>query len=423
MTARRGEQRRAFTHVGGPTTDHGDLDVCRELRRAFSVGEEDAEATRAHVHGFHSYPARLHPTIARRLLESFAGPGAVVLDPFCGSGTVLVEARLRGHRARGTDVNPLALRLAQLKVRGVPEVDRKELLRLAARIEEHVTARRVGRARISHRYPPEDVRLFAPHVLHELDALRDGLDHVVAKDTREDLELVFSAILTKASRQRGDTGNYLLPERRLAPGAVARLFVRKTEELVERLAAFEALLPPDAPVADVHADDARVLGTLGAGSVQCVITSPPYAATYDYLDHHDVRLRWLRLREDRFASLELGARRDYAPLPPETARARWTGELGGFLSALSRALSPGGQAFVVIADSAVGRLPLRADELLDQLGPPRGLAVVARVSQARPHFHGATRAAFARAPRREHLVCLRRSVVAPSGPEGAAPSS
>lgn len=423
MSERRGEARRAFTHVGGPTTEVGDPAVSRELTRAFSVGEDDAEAPRAHVHGFHSYPARLHPTIARRLLESFAARDAVVLDPFCGSGTVAVETRLRGLRARGTDVNPLALRLARLKVRGVPEGDRKELLRLAARIEEHVTTRRVGRAKVTHRYPPEDVRLFPPHVLLELDSLRDGLDHVVARDTREDLELVFSAILTKVSRQRGDTGNYLLPERRLAPGAVARLFVRKTEELVERLAAYEALLPRGAPPADVHADDARVLGTIGAGSVHCVITSPPYAATYDYLDHHDVRLRWLRLREDRFAKLELGARRDYAPLEPEAARARWTGELGAFLSALSRVLAPGGEAFVVIADSAVGRIPLRADQLLEQLGAPRGLSVAAQVSQARPHFHGATRAAFARAPRREHLVCLRRSVMAPSGPEGAAPSS
>lgn len=423
MKPRRVDPRRAFTHVGGESAQRGAPAVSAELARAFGVGEADADATRAHVHGFHSYPARLHPTIARRLLESFAGRDAVILDPFCGSGTVLVESRLHGVRARGTDINPLALRLAELKLRGVPEPERKELLRLAARIEAHVTERRVGRAKVTHRYGPDDVRLFAPHMLLELDSLRDGLDHVSSRQTREDLELVFSAILTKASKQRGDTGNYLLPERRLAPGAMARLFVRKTEELVARLAEYEALLPRPAPQFDVHSDDARALGTIGAASVDCIITSPPYAATYDYLDHHDVRLRWLRLREDQFAKLELGARRDYAALDPEAARARWTGELGAFLAAMGRVLVPGGRAFVVVADSAVGRLALRADALLDQLAPPRGLEVEAIASQARPHFHGATRAAFAHAPRREHLVSLRRFAADPGNRRGpGAPS-
>ena len=52
-----------------------------------------------------------------------------------------------------------------------------------------------------------------------------------------------------------------------------------------------------APEPDVHPDDARTLGTIKAASVDVVLTSPPYAATYDYLEHHDVRLRWLRLED------------------------------------------------------------------------------------------------------------------------------
>ena len=403
------ERRRSLSHVGGPSEPRGDPKVSAELIRAFAVGEEDAELGRAHVHGFHSYPARLHPVIAARLLATFATAGAIALDPFCGSGTVVVEARLRGLRARGTDINPLALRLAELKARGVPEAHRRELLRLSGRVEEHVTSRRVGRARVTHRYGPADVRLFPPHVLLELDSLRDGLDRIESKAVHDDLELVFSSILTKVSRQRGDTGNYLLPERRLAPGAVARLFVHKTEELCARLADFAQRLPERAPLADVHSDDARVLGTIGAGTVQCLVTSPPYAATYDYLDHHDVRLRWLRLREDRFGKLELGARRDYTPLDGTAARARWTGELSAFLGAVSRVLAADGRAFVILGDSAVRREALRADALMEQLAPAQGLVVEAIASQSRPHFHGATSAAFTRAPRREHLFSLRRS--------------
>ncbi len=403
------ERRRALSHVGGPTEPRGDAKVSAELVRAFAVSEAEADLGRAHVHGFHSYPARLHPVIAARLLATFAATGATTLDPFCGSGTVVVEARLRGLRARGTDINPLALRLAELKARGGPASHRGELLRLANRVEEHVTSRRIGRARVTHRYGPEDVRLFPPHVLLELDSLRDGLDRIESKAVHDDLELVFSSILTKVSRQRGDTGNYLLPERRLAPGSVARLFVNKTEELCRRLAEFAQRLPEGAPPADVHSDDARVLGTIGAGTIQCLVTSPPYAATYDYLDHHDVRLRWLHLREDRFGKLELGARRDYAPLDGSDARARWDGEIGAFLGSVARVLSADGRAFVVLGDSAVRREALRADEVIERLAPGHGLVIEAIASQPRPHFHGATRSAFTRAARREHLFALRRS--------------
>ena len=68
------------------------------------------------THGFHAYPARMHPAIARTLLgELSVGPGSRVLDPFCGSGTVAIEAMIAGWRAHGSDLDPLALRLARVK--------------------------------------------------------------------------------------------------------------------------------------------------------------------------------------------------------------------------------------------------------------------------------------------------------------------
>jgi DNA modification methylase len=402
------DARTALKHVGGRTEKKGDPELAELLARAFDVGEDDEAEIRAHVHGFHSYPARLHPTVAARLLEGLAPPGGRVLDPFCGSGTVLVEGRLLGLYTIGTDVNPLALRLARFKSRGVPQIERNALVEHARKIEKHVTRRRKEGARVTKRYDREDVELFEPHVLLELDSLRDGLDAVHSKGLREDLELVFSAILTKASKQRGDTGSYL-QQRRLAPGFVAKQFVSKAEEAADALAQFERRVPEGAPPPDVHADDARTLGTLRAGSIDVVLTSPPYAATYDYLDHHDVRLRWLRLRSDRFEGLELGARREYANLTGGRARAKWEDELGKTLKAIARALTPTGTAVLVLADSAVRDFALRADSIVDRLAPDAGLSLVASVSQPRPHFHSATLSAFRDAPRKEHLLALRKS--------------
>jgi len=66
------------------------------------------------THGFHSYPARFHPLLARRLLAALPAARRV-LDPFVGSGTTLVEAALAGRTAYGGDVNPLSIMLARLK--------------------------------------------------------------------------------------------------------------------------------------------------------------------------------------------------------------------------------------------------------------------------------------------------------------------
>ncbi len=407
------EARTALRHVGGSTEVRGDAALGETLARAFDVSDKDETATRQHVHGFHSYPARLHPTVAARLLDALGQKGATVLDPFCGSGTVLVEARLRGMRARGTDVNPLAIRLAMLKARGVPAQQRDALVANAKKIEEYARRRARERAKPTVRYPPEDVALFPPHILLELDSIRDGIDRVHSKGLREDLELVLSAILTKVSKQRGDTGKDL-QHRRLAPGFAAKMFVAKAEELANALAEFERAVPEGTPEVDVHADDARVLGTIKASSVELVLTSPPYAATYDYLEHHDIRLRWLRLKFERFAELEVGARRAYARLSPDRARERWDDELGRTLSAIERVLLPNGLALFVIADSAVrggrGRpsIPLRADDIVSALADKAKLDVAAVASQARPHFHSATSNAFVGAPRREHLIALRR---------------
>ncbi|MET0793116.1 MAG: DNA methyltransferase, partial [Polyangiaceae bacterium] len=118
------KQRRALSHVGGEIRVVGGSEQDRErLKYALSV-DPDENAIMAHVHGFHSYPARLHPETARRLIESFSPPHGRVLDPFCGSGTVLVEARQLGRHAFGIDANPLAVELASLKSRGsTPEFD------------------------------------------------------------------------------------------------------------------------------------------------------------------------------------------------------------------------------------------------------------------------------------------------------------
>src|ERR1044072_4482147 len=80
------------------------------LVAALEAAQKDRETAETLTHPFHTYPARLHPATARVLMEFIgAGTRGPILDPFCGSGPVLVEARAAGLRAIGTDLNPLAV--------------------------------------------------------------------------------------------------------------------------------------------------------------------------------------------------------------------------------------------------------------------------------------------------------------------------
>lgn len=71
--------------------------------------------TKTLTHCFHSYPAMMIPQVAGRLIETYGNNNKLLFDPYCGTGTSLVEANLRGIKAIGTDLNPLARLIAKTK--------------------------------------------------------------------------------------------------------------------------------------------------------------------------------------------------------------------------------------------------------------------------------------------------------------------
>lgn len=71
--------------------------------------------TKQFTHCYHNYPAMMIPQIAERILTKYGVGSRLLFDPYCGTGTSLVEANLKGMNAIGTDLNPLVRLIAKTK--------------------------------------------------------------------------------------------------------------------------------------------------------------------------------------------------------------------------------------------------------------------------------------------------------------------
>jgi DNA modification methylase len=353
--------RRSLDYTGGPTLVAGDPELSQLLAHALDTGELDRDRL---THGFHTYPARMHWATAARIIDALAPENGHVVDPFCGSGTVLIEARVAGRASTGIDLNPLAVRLSKLKSEPMPRPLLEELALLGSDLRERSEQRVQARDPVRAKLPREELAWYDTHVLKEMAGLLEEIEQVEHGRLREACLLVFSSLVVKFSRQRSDTSEHAV-ERRLRKGLVSEFFERKTYELCERLAALEAECQGPRP--RIVEGDARDVGRMVPGRADLILTSPPYGGTYDYVAHHQRRFAWLGLDPKRFAASEIGARRhgDHA--------GRFEQELLEVMSTCAEALRPGALLVMLMGDARTGGEDMSADELVAELADEAGL--------------------------------------------------
>ncbi|MFI5308780.1 MAG: DNA methyltransferase [Polyangiales bacterium] len=395
---RRPQPRRSLSSQGGPISLRGDEERAAVLAAAWGAAGEGADDL---THGFHTYPARMPPGLARALIAAFSRPGDRVLDPFCGSGTVLVEAMLAGRHATGVDASPLALRIAEAHC----------ALRTAAqraafeRSLQHVTEASLGRVRerVKARAPlsARQRAHYGPHVLLELAGLLEELRRVQPESDRRALEVVFSSLLVKFSNKLADTSE-APAEKRIRKGLVSEFFLRKGQELSRRWEALAAAAPADARAPSLVCGDSRALPRLlSAKRFELVLSSPPYGGTYDYHSHHDLRYAWLGLDASAAERAEIGARRRLSAGGSTAAGARrWDAELDASLRAMAAVCAEGAWVVLVLGDAEVAGTPVDALLQLERLAPAAGLTVIASAAEPRRDYRGGPQ-------RSEHIVLLR----------------
>lgn len=298
--------------------------------------------TNALVHGIHSYPAMMIYPISRNLLNILQDIREfhTILDPFAGSGTVLVEAMLNGiDTIYGNDLNPLARLITKVKTTLVDEkallksktivlknlnTQYKKYLDAINEIDDYIIDKEkldiTGKKGWGDNAPiylenflqkknidieiPNFTNLgfwFRPKVILELQIIKNQILKIKDNDIKDIFLIAFSETIRLVSNKRnGEFKMYrMTPEKILAfhPN-VKETFTKQLEKNIEKEIEFSKELKSNSINVTITNEDAKSLNSIPNNSINLIITSPPYGdskTTVAYGEFSRLSLQWLNL--------------------------------------------------------------------------------------------------------------------------------
>ena len=231
------------------------------------------------THYIHRYPAKLIPHIPNYLIKNFSKEGDTVLDPFCGSGTTLLESILCSRNALGVELNPVARLVAKVKI---TPLDGAELARA---VREFRKKANICGLIEPPEFPNRDL-WFSPEVQNELAKIKHTIDSMhVEPSIRNFLLVCFSAIVRKVSNADPRDIYPRLTEQQTQPD-VSGEFLRQLDFNAKRISEI-----PDSAKASLIGDDAKKISL--QRKVDMVVTSPPYLFAMEYFRSTRLENFWL----------------------------------------------------------------------------------------------------------------------------------
>ena len=352
----------------------------------------------------HPFPARMASSIVLSRLPSAKQQPLTVLDPMAGSGTTLVTARSKGHKAIGCDTDPLAVLISKV---WCADIDQERCTQAAEAVVKKARQRyhHISEAKAYPSDADDETRSFIKfwfdtNARKQLHSLAEAISETKGTLVRDFLWCVFSRlIITKRmGASLAMDVSHSRPHRVYERSPIN--VVKKYEEMavkVVRLCPFDG--SENIPKSKVYKRDARNL-RFDDGSIDVVITSPPYLNAIDYLRGHRMSLVWMghkicNLRNLRANNVgaEVGFKGDLndasfftilkemgvGEKTPERLRRmllRYIHDMEAILSETSRVLTEKGQAVFVVGDSTIGGTYIRNSRAIASLGKRHGFKLV-----------------------------------------------
>lgn len=245
------------------------------------------------THGIHPYKGKFYPQLVRPLLNILEIPkGGVVFDPFCGSGTVALEAILNGYDAYGCDINPTAVEIAIAK-NTLFKVEPYEFQRQVHLFQQELHS--FEESDYSTIFAPctlsEITRWFPEKVITKMGFILSKIAKVPDERMRRFLKVILSSIIRDISQQEPSDLRIRRRKEPIEDAPVLEMYLRNLQKQYENIMTFYSIRN-NAPYQIGNAtiwqgnsnDGSLVHELLPETGADIVITSPPYATALPYID-------------------------------------------------------------------------------------------------------------------------------------------
>ncbi len=258
------------------------------------------QSTRYSVHGMHEYKGKFNPQIVRALMNLFeVNSKTFILDPFCGSGTTLVEAAHIGAKCYGFDMNPMAILISNAKLKSL-NIKSEDLIEIAKNVfykfEKNILSYKIINLNERIEYLQ---KWFTPEILLQIECIKEIID-LNATENKEIFYVLISNILRNYSLQ--DPSDLRIRRRKTPLPDKPFIEALKTafNASINKLSFFQKnnLLTQNenkAILFDVRDDSLPNLITSNKIKFDLALTSPPYATALPYIDTQRLSIVWLNL--------------------------------------------------------------------------------------------------------------------------------
>ena len=250
--------------------------------------------TRYATHGLHEYKGKYNPQIVRTIINYFGlKSGDKVLDPFCGSGTTQVECALSGINSMGTDINPLAVEISNLKTAALSlecDVAKQHLSDLYELLCNASAVTTINDNPARHEYL---LHWIPEKTLFELETVRD-----YSQKISPTVGLLFILAASNLIREYSLQEPLDLRIRRRTSPMPEKPFQDAWKDQVSQqikcIELFQSTFHGNLASGNALNADIRTIGGL-PDKFDAAITSPPYATALPYIDTQRISLVWLGL--------------------------------------------------------------------------------------------------------------------------------